>query len=142
MEGDPREQGQPFSVWSCQDLALHLLSKGFLRVSDETIRRHLQRLDYRIVRPVLSISSPDPGYEEKAAYLEVLKEQARQGQIVLLVRRRTGPEPLARGDRLLDQAWSTTQDRHPRAEQEELWLWCGGLAERRPGVPFRGTQEQ
>ena len=52
VEGDPREQGQPFSVWSCQDLALHLQSKGFLRVSDETIRRHLRRLDYRIVRPV------------------------------------------------------------------------------------------
>jgi putative transposase len=84
VEGDPREQGHPFSVWSCHDLALHLLSKGSLRVSEETIRRHLQGLDYRIVRPVLSINSPDPAYEEKAAYLEVLKEQARQGQIVLL----------------------------------------------------------
>jgi putative transposase len=71
-------------VWSCAALACHLAQKGFLQVSEETVRRHLQRLDYRIVRPVLSISSPDPQYASKAVQLQTLKEQARRGEIILL----------------------------------------------------------
>jgi putative transposase len=41
-------------------------------------------LGYRIVRPVLSIASPDPDYAGKAESLEQLKEQARRGEIILL----------------------------------------------------------
>ena len=53
-------------------------------LSAETVRRHLVDLGYRIVRPVLSIASPDPDYEVKAESLEQLKEQARRGEIILL----------------------------------------------------------
>ena len=60
------------------------MEQGFLQVSEETVRRHLQQLDYRIVRPVLSINSPDPQYAPKVAQLQTLKEQARQGEIILL----------------------------------------------------------
>jgi hypothetical protein len=84
VEQEPRAIGQPFSVWTCLDLARHLISHGFPAVSAETIRRHLHWLDYRVIRPVLSINSPDPAYRTKAEQLKQYQEQARRGQIILL----------------------------------------------------------
>jgi putative transposase len=84
VEQAPRTIGQRFSTWTCQDLAHYLADRGRVLLSAETVRRHLIDLGYRIVRPVLSIASPDPDYDAKAAALEQLKEQARQGRIVLL----------------------------------------------------------
>lgn len=84
VERDPREAGCPFSVWTCLDLAQSLVGKGLAWVSDETSRRHLRRLDYRVIRPVLSINSPDPEYAAKAAHLEACQEQARNGDLILL----------------------------------------------------------
>lgn len=81
---DPREMGQSFSVWTCGDLAQHLAEKGHLRVACETIRRHLRALGFRIVRPALHISSPDPDYDAKVARLEEAKAQARRGEVILL----------------------------------------------------------
>ena len=78
---DPREAGYPFSVWTCSDLAQHLAGKGHLWVAGETIRRHLRALGFRIVRPVLSINSPDPDYDAKVECLEEAKVQARRGEI-------------------------------------------------------------
>ncbi len=83
-EQDPRATGHVFSVWTCDDLAHDLAQQGHLRVAGETVRRHLRDLGFRIVRPVLSISSPDPDYESKAKRLEELKAQARRGEISLL----------------------------------------------------------
>jgi hypothetical protein len=65
-------------------LAAYQEVQGQLQISAETVRRYLHRLNYRIVRPVLSISSPDPDYQTKAAYLDKLKAWAEQGQITLL----------------------------------------------------------
>jgi transposase len=84
VDQDPREAGHPFSVWTCGDLAHYLAQKGHLRVAGETIRRHLRALGFRIVRPVLSISSPDPDYDAKVERLEELRAQARRGEIILL----------------------------------------------------------
>lgn len=44
----------------------------------------LHALGYRILRPVLSVASPDPECTTKAEQLERLKEQARPGETVLL----------------------------------------------------------
>jgi hypothetical protein len=84
VEQDPRTLGQPFSTWTCAALAAYQEVQGQVRVSAEIVRRYLHRLNYRIVRPVLSIRSPDPAYCTKAAYLDKLQAWARQGQIVLL----------------------------------------------------------
>src|SRR5690349_19114092 len=84
VEADPRTLGQPFSVWSCQDLAQYQSHKGYPAVHPETVRRHLWRLDFRLVRPVTCIASPDPDYADKAAELARYQEQARRGEIVLL----------------------------------------------------------
>jgi transposase len=83
-EQDPRALGCPFSVWTCLDLARYLVKHGQELVSGETIRRHLQKLGYRVIRPVLSITSPDPEYVAKAEHLEACRERARQGDIILL----------------------------------------------------------
>jgi putative transposase len=84
VEQDPRDIGKPFSVWTCFDLAEHLVEQGFELVSDETIRRTLRKLDFRIVRPVLSINSPDEQYETKAAHLQACQQLAREGKMILL----------------------------------------------------------
>jgi transposase len=84
VEQDPRTVGKPFSVWTCLDLARHLVEKGFTLVSDETIRRVLHRLNFRIVRPVLNVSSPDEHYETKATHLQDCQQLARDGKMILL----------------------------------------------------------
>lgn len=84
IDQDPREAGHLFSIWTCGDLADYLVQRGHLRVAAETIRRHLWALGFRIVRPVLSISSPDPDYDAKVKHLAELKAEARSGKIILL----------------------------------------------------------
>ena len=76
--------GQDFSTWTTRTLRLLIgLAFGIL-VCARTIGRHLRRMGYRLIRPVLRIASPDPYYLQKAAQLEELKEQARRGEIILL----------------------------------------------------------
>jgi len=84
VEQAPRALGQSFSSWACAPLAEYQVQQGQVRVSAETVRRYLHRLGYARLRPVLSVSSPDPDYQAKVAYLEKLKAWARQGQIILL----------------------------------------------------------
>jgi transposase len=84
VDQDPREAGKSFSVWTCLDLAKYLAEKGFELVSDETIRRALHRLNFRVLRPVLSINSPDEQYETKAAHLKECQQLARDGKMILL----------------------------------------------------------
>jgi hypothetical protein len=80
----PRQLGENSSVWDCNQLALYLEKEGGTKVSRETVRRHLPRLNYRIVRPVLSVKSPDPEYATKAQALLELQKQAERGEIILL----------------------------------------------------------
>ena len=84
VEKDPRDIGKPFSVWTCLDLVRHLVDKGYSLVSDETIRRVLHKLNFRIVRPVLSVNSPDEQYESKEKHLKDCQELAREGKMILL----------------------------------------------------------
>lgn len=83
VEQEPRKAGYPFSTWTCAELVRELAKKGFEAVSRETIRVHLHALDYRILRPVLSIASPDPQYRRKVKRLKKYKKQAKNGEILL-----------------------------------------------------------
>lgn len=83
VEQEPRQAGYPFSSWTCADLLRELVKRGFKAVSRETIRVHLHALGYRVLRPVLSIASPDPDYCRKVKHLEKHKKQARNGEILL-----------------------------------------------------------
>jgi hypothetical protein len=53
-------------------------------VSDETVRRHLHARRYAVIRPVLSISSPDEHYDEKVATRRAHQAAAKRGEVVLL----------------------------------------------------------
>lgn len=65
VKQEPRQAGYPFSTWTCADLLRELVKKGFEAVSVETVRVHLHALGYRVLRPVLSIASPDPDYPRR-----------------------------------------------------------------------------
>lgn len=83
VKQEPRDAGYAFSTWTCADLLRELVKKGFEKVSCETIRHHLHSLGYRVLRPVLSIASPDPDYQRKVKQLEKYKKQAKNGEILL-----------------------------------------------------------
>jgi len=83
VEQEPRQAGYPFSTWTCADLGRELAKQDFEKASCETIRVHLHALGYRVLRPVLSIASPDPDYRQKAKRLEKYQEQAKNGEILL-----------------------------------------------------------
>jgi transposase len=83
VEQEPRQAGYNFSTWTCADLVRELVKNGFEQVSCETIRVHLHSLGYRVLRPVLSIASPDPNYQQKVKQLEHYKQQAKNGEILL-----------------------------------------------------------
>ena len=84
VEQEPRQIGKPFSVWTCLDLAKELAEKKLAEVCAETVRRHLLRLDYRVIRPVLSINSPDRDYAIKVEHLEQCQKLAQEGKMILL----------------------------------------------------------
>jgi transposase len=66
----PRSLGLAFSLWTCQRLADYLAEATGIRVSDETVRRHLKAVGIVLSRPQHKISSPDPEYEVKKRRLK------------------------------------------------------------------------
>ncbi len=84
LETAPRDAGQPASTWTCSDLAAYLAQQGHVTVSAETVRRHLHALGYAVIRPVLSIRSPDEHYAEKLAKLRAYEHAAKRGEVMLL----------------------------------------------------------
>jgi transposase len=84
VEAEPRCLGLGFSNWSCQRLAVYLWPKLGQLFSAETIRRHLHKLGWRPLRPVHTVSSPDPDYQAKAAQLGELQQRAQRGELILL----------------------------------------------------------
>jgi transposase len=76
---EPRALGKNFSNWSAQKLCLHL----HLTVHAVTLLRYLWRLQWRWLRPVQRIASPDPRYAAKARYLRRLRNRACRQQIHL-----------------------------------------------------------
>lgn len=66
----PRGMGLPFSIWTYQRLADCLAEATDVRVSDETVRRHLADKGIVLSRPQHKISSPDPQYEVKKSRLK------------------------------------------------------------------------
>jgi transposase len=61
----PRALGLCFSVWTLDRLLDYLEEKTTMRVSDETLRRHLRANGISFSRPQHKVSSPDEGYLEK-----------------------------------------------------------------------------
>lgn len=61
----PRSLDLTYSMWTCQRLADYLAQETGIRVSDETVGRHLADAGIVLSRPQHKISSPDAEYEVK-----------------------------------------------------------------------------
>lgn len=55
VDRNPKDLGYPFTRWTLQTLSEHLYRACHVRVSLDTVRRHLRRLRYRYKRPKLSL---------------------------------------------------------------------------------------
>ena len=66
----PRSLELAFSLWTCQRLADYLAEETGIRVTDETVRRHLAQAGIVLSRPQHKISSPDPEYTVKKRRLK------------------------------------------------------------------------
>src|SRR6266702_8492740 len=81
IESDPRDLGYDFSSWTAGLLAKVLVEQMGVAVSESCVRRTLHQQDYTVQRPVLTVSSPDPEYEQKRATIEDLQRRAQAGEI-------------------------------------------------------------
>ncbi len=83
VESAPRDLDYPFSTWTAELLAMALKERTGLEVSESSVRRSLHGQGYSMQRPVLSVSSPDPEYEQKVERLQELQRRAEAGEIDL-----------------------------------------------------------
>ncbi len=83
IEQDPRTLGCPFSNWTAPLLAEYLAAETGICVDESRIRHYLHAHGYELLRPVLTVASPDPDYASKRARLEELQRQAERGEIDL-----------------------------------------------------------
>jgi transposase len=68
LAGSPQDHGYPATVWTVPLLQQHLLQHAGLRLSEDTIRREIHRLNYSWKRPRYRLQ-PDPeAGGKKAAY--------------------------------------------------------------------------
>jgi hypothetical protein len=83
IEQDPRRLRCPFSNWTAPLLAEYLAQETGIRLDESRIRHYLHAHAYSLLRPVLTVASPDPEYDSKRARIEDLQRQAEAGTIDL-----------------------------------------------------------
>jgi transposase len=83
IEQDPRMLGCPFSNWTAPKLSEYLRVMTGIKMDESRIRHYLHTHGYGLLRPVLTVASPDPDYESKRARIEELQCQAEAGEIDL-----------------------------------------------------------
>jgi len=83
IEVDPRTVGCSFSNWTAPLLAQHLQTETGITLDESRVRYYLHQHEYKQLRPVLTVESPDPDYESKVARIEALQKQAEAGEIDL-----------------------------------------------------------
>jgi transposase len=64
QEGDPQSRAYRSSGWTVPMLKSELAKSGYV-VSERTVRRTLNRLDFRWKRPKYVLGRPDPDHESK-----------------------------------------------------------------------------
>jgi transposase len=83
IEQDPRELGCAFSNWTAALLADYLATETGIRLDESRLRHYLHAHGYGLLRPVLTVASPDPDYDSKRSRIEELQRQAERGEIDL-----------------------------------------------------------
>jgi hypothetical protein len=97
----PADLGLPFSHWSLEDLALHIVNDAHYRdMSRSTIQRLLNDGDLKPHRCTQWLHSDDPAFEAKALHIARLYLDAprlyQQGELVLCVDEKTSIQALER----------------------------------------------
>lgn len=64
-------------------LADYLAEETGIHLDESRIRYYLHAHGYELLRPVLTVASPDPDYDSKRARIEELQQQAERGEIDL-----------------------------------------------------------
>jgi len=64
-------------------LAEYLAAETRIRLDESRIRHYLHLHGYELLRPVLTVASPDPEYESKRVKIEELQRRAQAGEIDL-----------------------------------------------------------
>lgn len=82
IEQDPRT-GACFLELDCPLLAEYLARDTGICLDESRIRYYLHAHGYELLRPVLTVASPDPDYDRKRARIEELQRQAERGEIDL-----------------------------------------------------------
>jgi transposase len=82
VECDPRSLGCQFSSWTAENLTVVLAEQTGLAASKSCVQHTLHQQGYTVQRPVLTVSSSDPEYEQKRAAIEELR-CAEAGEIDL-----------------------------------------------------------
>lgn len=83
IEQGPRTLGCAFSNWTASLLAEYLAKETGRSLDESRIRYHLHAHRYALLRPVLTVASPDPEYDSKRARVEELQRRAERGEIDL-----------------------------------------------------------
>lgn len=60
VDQQPRSLGQRFSPWTRESLRTSLAEKLPVTVAASTVGRPVRRLGWTVVRPALTVRSPDP----------------------------------------------------------------------------------
>jgi transposase len=127
----PQEFGCPQVSWTVPLLGEALEIATGQRVSDDTLRRTLHRLDYVWKRPRYDVD-PDPEREKKTAHLSAnpgpAAAQRRVGP------RRDRPAALPAAARRLVEAWRSRQGLVERSERPTGNLWGDEPGDRNPSV--------
>ena len=83
IEQDPRTLGCAFSNWTAPLLAEYLAAETGVQLDESRIRYYLHAHGYELLRPVLTVASPDPEYDSKRVKIGDLQRQAERGEIDL-----------------------------------------------------------
>jgi transposase len=83
IEQDPRVLGCAFSNWTAPQLSEYLAAETGIKVDESRLRHYLHAHGYELLRPVLTVASPDPDYESKRTRIEELQRQVEMGEIDL-----------------------------------------------------------
>lgn len=120
--GSPLDEGYDFTRWTVPRLNAHLKRKLGLEVSDETVRRALDRLAFVWRRPRWEIAHEDPAFARR---MEAIMEAIFEQPDTLLVEDETSLRQLAE----LRQMWMRRGQQHRVAvpDQNEKFSLYGTL---------------
>lgn len=130
VESDPRDLGYPFSTWTADLLAVALKEQTGLAVSESSVRRTLHGQGYSVQRPVLSVSSPDPEYEQKCERLRELQRRAEAGEIELYYEDEVDLALLPGVMRCWSKQGQQRKIETPRQNKKTVWSWTHQLGQR------------